>query len=49
MADQKLSWEKETVLDALDKAGGKKSEAARLLGISRQALYVKMKKLGIAY
>ncbi len=35
------------VLDALRRAGGKKTEAARILGVSRQALWKKMKKLRI--
>jgi two-component system response regulator HydG len=39
--------EVELVLDALGQAGGKKAEAAKLLGISRQALWKKMIKLGI--
>ena len=40
--------ESDRVLEALKQAEGKKSEAARLLGISRQALWKKMKKLGIS-
>ena len=40
--------ETERVLDALRQTGGKKNEAAQLLGISRQALWKKMKKLDIA-
>jgi len=39
--------ELEIVLEAMERAGGKKTEAARLLGISRQALWKRMKKLGI--
>jgi two-component system response regulator HydG len=39
--------EAERVLEAMRRAKGKKTEAARLLGISRQALWKKMKKLGI--
>jgi two-component system response regulator HydG len=38
------SGEQDRLLDALRRAGGKKNEAARLLGISRQALWKKMKK-----
>jgi two-component system response regulator HydG len=37
------------VLDAMRQANGKKGEAARLLGISRQALWKKVKKLGIEW
>jgi len=37
----------EAITQALRKTGGKKSEAARLLGISRQALWKKMNRLGM--
>lgn len=36
--------EKKRLLDALERAGGNKSEAARLMGISRVSLYKKLKK-----
>jgi two-component system, NtrC family, response regulator HydG len=39
--------ELQLVLDALRKSAGKKTEAAKLLGISRQALWKKITKLGI--
>lgn len=39
--------ETERVIHALRQAQGKKAEAAKLLGITRQALWKKMKKLGI--
>jgi transcriptional regulator of acetoin/glycerol metabolism len=39
--------EAEVVAEAMQRAGGKKIEAARLLGISRQALWKKLKKLDI--
>jgi DNA-binding NtrC family response regulator len=35
--------EKETIIQALEKAGGKKEEAARLLRISRSKLWRQMK------
>jgi two-component system response regulator HydG len=41
--------EVQSVVKALREAGGKKTEAARLLGISRQALWKKMAKLGIKH
>ncbi len=39
--------ERDRLLDALRQAGGKKNEAAKLLGITRQALWKKVKKFGI--
>ena len=39
--------EKDRIVEAIRQAGGKKIEAAQLLGISRQALWKKVKKLGI--
>jgi two-component system, NtrC family, response regulator HydG len=39
--------EKEAVLSTLEQTGGNKSEAARLLGISRVTLHKKLKKYGI--
>jgi two-component system, NtrC family, response regulator AtoC len=39
--------DREMVLEALDKAGGNKTEAASLLSVSRRTLYNKMRSLGI--
>jgi two-component system, NtrC family, response regulator HydG len=39
----------ESVMNALRKSGGKKSDAAKMLGISRQALWKKMLKLKIRH
>jgi two-component system response regulator HydG len=39
--------EREMILAALEKAGGNKSKAARLLGITRRVLYGKLEKHGI--
>ena len=39
--------EKERILSALEKTGGNKAKAARILDIDRASLYYKMKKLGI--
>lgn len=39
--------EKDTIMEALAKAGGNRKEAARLMGIHRSTLYDKMNKLGI--
>jgi DNA-binding NtrC family response regulator len=39
--------EKNLIVQALERAGGNKSRAARLLGISRRAMYSKMKTHGI--
>jgi two-component system response regulator HydG len=41
------SVERETVLKALETAGGNKSEAARRLGITRRTLHLKLKKYGM--
>jgi len=40
--------EKAMLEDALRKAGGNKSKAAKLLGITRRMLYTKMEKFGLA-
>ena len=42
------SAEKQMILDALEKAGGNKTEAARLLKITRRRLYSRMKAHGIS-
>ena len=41
------SVEKDTILKALETAGGNKSEAARRLGITRRTLHLKLKKYGV--
>ena len=46
---REVPGELELVMNALRRSGGKKTEAARLLGISRQALWKKMAKLGIKH
>lgn len=38
---------KKDILDAIQRAGGNKSEAARLLGVNRKTLYRKLHRLGI--
>jgi DNA-binding NtrC family response regulator len=43
----KKQAERDAILSALSKAGGNKSKAAKLLGIQRSLLYVKMKAYGI--
>jgi transcriptional regulator with PAS, ATPase and Fis domain len=45
-ADAIADFERELIANALQAAGGKVSEAARLLGISRAALYKKIAALG---
>jgi len=41
-------WEDEMIQEALKRAGGNKSQAARLLGLSRNALRYRLSKIGIA-
>jgi transcriptional regulator with PAS, ATPase and Fis domain len=41
--------EKQTIEKAVKRSGGNISEAARLIGISRKTLYVKMKKYGLKH
>ena len=40
-------WEEEAIRRALRETGGSKAEAARLLGIHRNTLLSKLKKMGI--
>ena len=39
--------ERELILKALEKAAGNKSQAARLLGLTRRTLYSRMEKHGL--
>jgi DNA-binding NtrC family response regulator len=39
--------ERELILQALERAGGNKSQAARLLGLTRRTLYSRMEKHGL--
>jgi two-component system response regulator AtoC len=41
-------WEDEIIREALRKADGNKSQAARMLGLSRNALRYRLSKIGIA-
>jgi two-component system, NtrC family, response regulator AtoC len=41
-------WEDEMIREAMRRASGNKSEAARLLGLSRNALRYRLSKLGVA-
>jgi DNA-binding NtrC family response regulator len=40
------AFEKELLFAALDRAGGSKAAAARLLGITRRRLYSRLESLG---
>ena len=41
-------WEDEIIREAYRRANGNKSQAARLLGLSRNALRYRLEKIGIA-
>jgi two-component system, NtrC family, response regulator AtoC len=41
-------WEEEAIREALRRANGNKSQAARLLGLSRNALRYRLSKMGVA-
>ena len=45
---QRESWEKQQILQALEKTSGNQKEAAKLLGISRRTLINKIEAYGIA-
>jgi DNA-binding NtrC family response regulator len=48
--DTELDWrsnERQLIEEALERSGGKKTKAARLLGISRRRLYSRMQRLGM--
>jgi len=49
LARKLADMERKEIAAALEKAGGGKAMAARLLGINRSTLYYRMKKLGISY
>jgi DNA-binding NtrC family response regulator len=40
-------WEDEVIQEALRRASGNKSQAARLLGLSRNALRYRLSRIGI--
>jgi DNA-binding NtrC family response regulator len=41
-------WEEETIREALRRANGNKSQAARALGLSRNALRYRLSKIGVS-
>ncbi|ERM92238.1 transcriptional regulator [Caldanaerobacter subterraneus subsp. yonseiensis KB-1] len=47
LCEVQMKAEKEAIIRALEAFGGKKSRAAKALGISRQALYAKMVRYGL--
>lgn len=49
LADYRNSYMREIIIDALRQTGGNRSEAAKLLDISRKTLYLRMKELQIEY
>ena len=48
LAPNVSALERRVIREALDKAGGNRTQAAKLLGISRNGLAIKMEKLGLA-
>jgi two-component system NtrC family response regulator len=48
LAPNVSALERRVIREALDQAGGNRTQAARLLGISRNGLAIKMEKLGLA-
>jgi two-component system, NtrC family, response regulator AtoC len=49
LTDYRNSYMREIIIDALRQTGGNRSEAAKLLDISRKTLYLRMKELQIEY
>jgi two-component system C4-dicarboxylate transport response regulator DctD len=47
MAGAVEKLEREMIQGALERAGGNVSETARLLGLTRRGLYLKMDRLGV--
>lgn len=47
LEDQRREAERRAISDALQRASGNRSLAARLLGISRRTLYTKLAELGL--
>ena len=45
---QRETWEKQQILQALERTSGNQKEAAKLLGISRRTLINKIEAYGIA-
>jgi transcriptional regulator with GAF, ATPase, and Fis domain len=45
--DAVKDYERQRILEALDKTGGNQSQAAKLLGLPRRTLAYKMARLGI--
>ncbi|HEY8075733.1 MAG TPA: sigma 54-interacting transcriptional regulator [Labilithrix sp.] len=48
LRSQRESWERQQILQALEKTSGNQKEAAKLLGISRRTLINKIEQYGIA-
>ena len=48
LRSQRENWEKQQILQALEKTSGNQKEAAKLLGISRRTLINKIEQYGIA-
>jgi DNA-binding NtrC family response regulator len=44
-----IGWEKQYIIEVLKVAKGNKSEAARILGITRSSLWRKLKEIDMSY
>ena len=48
LADRVASFEKKVIREEMRRAGGNRTRAAKVLGLSRQGLFLKMQRLGVS-